>query len=180
MKLQVDSYCWCSSEEVSIPVAWVKSGQTASCSRATCGPGCQQIDDPNHEEPESHRKVYQMAKFRPAAYDPARDSSSGVRPRNDSVTLIVIDGLCKCGCEEPVEGPILFKMGHDARLKGILIRAEVTGCAIRLVDPETGVQSVYDPLEYASEFSTPNCDWPTLVLNSARKYRPEVAARKAS
>lgn len=180
MKLQVDAYCWCQSKEVSIPVAWVRAGQTASCDKTTCGPNCLQINEPEDEQPEHRRRVYPMSKFKPGTYDPAFDSSSGIRPQPKAVLLINVQGLCKCGCEEPVEPGILFRMGHDARLKGILIRAEVTGCEIRLIDPETGVQAVHSPTEYATEFSTGKCDWPTLVHQSALKYQARDQARRSA
>ena len=182
MKLQVDSYCWCESEEVTIPVAWVRAGKTAACGNPTCGPNCLQASDPvdDDEQPEHRRRVYPMSKFKPATYDPAHDSSSGIRPQPKAVILIDVEGLCKCGCEETVEGGIRFKMGHDARLKGILIRAEVIGCEIRLVDPETGVQTVHAPTEYATEFSSAKCDWPTLIHQSAVKYQDRAKARRAA
>ncbi len=87
-----------------------------------------------------------MGKTNYAKYDPRTDSSEGAQdywadPQaeegseeaagfypGETVILLADAGQCPCGCgEKPTGEGRTFKMGHDARLKGILIRAHITG-----------------------------------------------------
>jgi hypothetical protein len=82
-----------------------------------------------------------MPKFAPERWKPADDSSEGYRTLDpDSVVLHValrMDGPgqamgCPCGCGDfPMGDKATFCMGHDARLRGVLIRAHLMGVSIR-------------------------------------------------
>lgn len=82
-----------------------------------------------------------MPRFNPSKYDPRKESSDGFKTYNEGVTLKVAlreDGSegCPCGCGEIPEGKkSLFMMGHDARLRGKLIRAHLTDTDITFVYP---------------------------------------------
>lgn len=165
--------CWCSRAEVEIPVAWVHEGRTDSCDSPGCGPGCAIYDAPDddpYDEQPHEKKVWKMNKFSPVRYNPLDDSTAGLPRRSDSVSLLAGVSLCACGCgDTPAGTKAKFCMGHDARLKGVLTRAHSAGVTIALVDSETGVAEVIDPLEYADRFSTPKVDWRQLVLAAAAK-----------
>lgn len=71
-------------------------------------------------------------------YNPTDDSTSGTDPLRelglDGVILAINDGDCPCGCETQPKGKkSVFAMGHDARLKGKLIRAHLNGVPIHAV-----------------------------------------------
>lgn len=77
-----------------------------------------------------------MGKFRPLQYHPKQDSSPGTTPLivkagldpNKTIALVQDDGACPCGCLSKPKGKgSTFAMGHDARLRGKLIRAHLMG-----------------------------------------------------
>lgn len=79
-----------------------------------------------------------MARFNPSKYDPKNDSSTGHNQYRkdgfDGPVLITNEGDCPCGCgTKPNNAKRTFRQGHDARLKGILIRSGATGFKVRLV-----------------------------------------------
>lgn len=173
--------CWCSRVEVEIPVSWVTAGQTMTCGHSSCTPGCEiapdEDEDPYDEPLGRPDRKWKMNKFSPARYDPAVDSTKGLPRRSDSVSLLVGDGLCACGCgDTPAGKKAKFCMGHDARLKGVLTRAHSAGLTVALVEETTGAAEVIDPLFYADRFSTPKVDWRKLVLDAAAK----IAERRGS
>lgn len=96
-----------------------------------------------------------MARFNPATYDPALDSSKGTQKhRNDrpgTVVLLVEEGYCPDGCGQKPNGKgRTFRQGHDARLKGILIRAGATDTGI--VTITKGKAKVETAAEMAKRF----------------------------
>ncbi len=79
-----------------------------------------------------------MARFNASKYDPRIDSSKGTKALRssglDGVLLKVADGECVCGCgDRPKRAGSKFVQGHDARLRGILTRAHLTGHPVTLV-----------------------------------------------
>lgn len=74
-----------------------------------------------------------MGKLNLANYRPKDDSSTNTDQyrkgdRKDNVLLVIDEGDCLCGChQKPVGAKAEFRMGHDARLRGKLIRAHCTG-----------------------------------------------------
>lgn len=76
-----------------------------------------------------------MGRFLERRYNPAQDSSPGYdEPEATVVTLAMKPGDCHCGCgEAPASPKSSFRMGHDARLKGKLIRAHLTDTPVVLV-----------------------------------------------
>lgn len=89
-----------------------------------------------------------MPRFTPSKYDPRNDSTVGFKDLAAQTGSVVLntkhrtflkddDRLgCPCGCEgEPVGAKATFLMGHDARLRGKLIRAHLT---------DTGVVTLID------------------------------------
>lgn len=179
--MKLSSMCWCGGAQVEIPVAWVSSGETASCGAEGCGPGCEYVDrddDDPYNEPivtAAERRTYKMSKFNPTEYRPADDSTEGLPARPDVVCILVGDGLCACGCgEAPAGRGTRFCMGHDARLKGVLTRAHSAQVGIALYENSTGVADVVTALEYAARFSSTKTDWVKLVEDGAAK----ISARR--
>lgn len=171
--LRVSSRCWCNRVDVEIPVGWVSQGKTGSCGPG-CGPGCEMLpDEPEpDDEPTRTTRKWKMNKYSPARYDPSVDSTPGLPRRSDAVSLVVGIGLCACGCgNNPAGRKAKFCMGHDARLKGVLMRAYSAGLNLALVEQTTGTAEVVDPLVYADQFSTEKVNWRKLVQEAADRVR---------
>lgn len=98
-----------------------------------------------------------MPRFAPERWKPSDDSSPGYRTLDpQSVVLVVAHDVesgklgCPCGCGEfPSGKTAIFKMGHDARLRGILIRAHLMGVPVRYY--AGGVLSDPSPAERVAE-----------------------------
>lgn len=82
-----------------------------------------------------------MPRFAPERWKPVDDSSPGYRTMDPTCVVLNV-GLriegpgqamgCPCGCGDfPASERTTFCMGHDARLRGILIRAHLMGVKIR-------------------------------------------------
>jgi hypothetical protein len=112
-----------------------------------------------------------MARFAPTKYNPALDSSEGYEKFAERSNLLVLstnlrdtgDGGperigCPCGCGAvPVGKTAVFMMGHDARLRGKLIRAHLTGTeVVRYVDGEQAnpVSALEDAKRWGESFTT--------------------------
>lgn len=89
-----------------------------------------------------------MPRFSPSKYNPAKDSSPGSEiyrynegdedPGCEGVILLVEKDQCLCGCGEYPKGKdAKFCMGHDARYRGILQRAHMTGTEINVFNEGT-------------------------------------------
>jgi hypothetical protein len=78
-----------------------------------------------------------MPRFQPDKWKPTDDSSPGYRTLDPGcivLNLAVENGRtgCPCGCGTfPLGDRAIFNMGHDARLRGILIRAHLMGVRVR-------------------------------------------------
>jgi len=91
-----------------------------------------------------------MARFNQKKYDPRRDSSPGHKRTKDKLILEVQEGQCACGCtDKPAGAKSKFKMGHDARLRGKLIRAHLTGTPVVMIESEARPSPVFTALEVA-------------------------------
>lgn len=96
-----------------------------------------------------------MGKTNLNKYRPREDSSpgtEGIRTRmpqlENDVILVVRANDCLCGCTQPPAGTkSKFRMGHDARYRGKLIRAHVTGTKITIINSTTNEE---DPLVVVS------------------------------
>lgn len=89
-----------------------------------------------------------MGRFNPKKWTPVQDSTPGLKTQDPrSVVLAWVEHVtedggilegCPCGCESfPRNAKSKFVIGHDARFKGILIRAHLTGTSIRYFDIAT-------------------------------------------
>lgn len=134
-----------------------------------------------------------MAKFNPAKYDPKTDSSSGTdRMRHNGPATVILDWtsirtkatqdapatdvkVCPCGCREPLASKSRFRMGHDARLKGILSRAHVTATDITLVKGSD--LTVVSAVALASQFTSPNMDWVKALREAEARFGGATKAK---
>lgn len=62
------------------------------------------------------------------SYNPQADTSPGRKATDKTGPILVLTGkgdsrLCRCGCGHAVAPKRNFRQGHDAKLKGILVRA---------------------------------------------------------
>lgn len=82
-----------------------------------------------------------MPRFAPEKWKPVDDSSLGYRTMDPTCVVLNVgfrpEGPgqamgCPCGCGDfPLSDQATFCMGHDARLRGILIRAHLMGVRVR-------------------------------------------------
>lgn len=99
-------------------------------------------------------------------YNPANDSSAGLETPG-RVVLWMAEGRCNCGCGVyPSSLNSKFLMGHDARLRGILIRAAIAEVPVVIVT-EAGREE-YDAAVVASAFQ-----WVTQLDRALARVRPE-------
>lgn len=102
-----------------------------------------------------------MPKFNSDRWKPSDDSSPGYRTVDPHAVVLNV-GLrmegpgqamgCPCGCGDfPLGDKATFCMGHDARLRGILIRAHLMGVSIRYHMGGT-LSEPTDPLMIAEQY----------------------------
>lgn len=120
-----------------------------------------------------------MARFNPTKYNPADDSSPGTEKHRqggkapvtvvlDWTPLTAADRVCPCGCREPLAKDSRFRMGHDARLRGKLVRAHVTGTDVTIVKGRD--VSTSSALAVAEQFSSPQLDWRASLREAEGRY----------
>jgi hypothetical protein len=142
------------------------------------------------------------SRFNTSKYDPTVDSSPGsdtYRPGPDSdrgendealgFTGVILDltplsaphdhlDPCECGCRLPLQGKgRRFRPGHDAKLRGILIRAYVTGTEVTWLDGGSAVSG--DAVSYAQRFTTGRQDWPAMLRTAKALHTADRPARPA-
>lgn len=118
-----------------------------------------------------------MGRFNAKAYSPAMDSSFDLVNQAKQDNLVHIDRtsgkgvedeamLCHCGCGQPTQGnKSMFRMGHDSRFKGILLRAHLTDTEIAV--HTSGQISYFKPIELAAQYNTERYSW-TGALHAAQ------------
>lgn len=129
-----------------------------------------------------------MAKFNPAKYDPKDDSSPGTdRMRGSGPATVILDWtsirkhgepevkVCPCGCRELLASKSRFRMGHDARLKGILSRAHITGTDLTLVRGSD--MTVTTAIALAGQFTTTNMDWVKALREAEKRFAASTRAK---
>jgi hypothetical protein len=102
-----------------------------------------------------------MPRFAPERWKPFDDSSPGYRTLDPHCVVLNVgfrpEGPgqamgCPCGCGEfPLGDQATFRMGHDARMRGILIRAHLMGVRIRFHIDGTLADPV-DPYDLADQY----------------------------
>lgn len=102
-----------------------------------------------------------MPRFKPEKWKPRNESSPGVWDLDpDSVVLLIDTRLsddsktfvksCPCGCGEyPASEKTTFCMGHDARLRGKLIRAHLMNTPVREYVTDEGLHPPTDAYDVA-------------------------------
>lgn len=117
-----------------------------------------------------------MPRHNLAKYDPRTDSSAGTdeyRQDGDGVILMQRPGDCPCGClTKPLSKGRTFAMGHDARFRGILIRAHCTGNEVTVIDPDSKEREVFKAMALAETH-----DWAE-YLATAKTREDEKAQRR--
>lgn len=135
-----------------------------------------------------------MPRFQITKYNPAADSSSTLSDRyytangdssanrgdfrrgDGQVAEVFLDWstddngkrTCPCGCRESLARTARFRIGHDARLLGILKRAHITGTKVTIVkDAATTTENAID---VAATFSTDRHDWVAELNHSAERH----------
>ena len=96
-----------------------------------------------------------MPRFERSKYRPERDSSAGFKQeaaKDEKVILAVPnEKSCPCGCGERPKGKkATFAMGHDARLRGILIRAHLTDTPVVYDYAKPGSRTAHEAMDLAA------------------------------
>lgn len=108
-------------------------------------------------------------------YDPAVDSTPGLQHKaRDSgrLWLDISDSACLCGCKDPTPGR--FRPGHDARLKGKLLRAHLAKAPLTVV--KDGKETQKTARAYAKEVSSERHDWTVALDRAVERQRLAAAA----
>lgn len=114
-----------------------------------------------------------MARFNPNTYDPSSDSSPGA-PKTGNLVLVYKDEFaCRCGCGDKPKNPKRkFVQGHDARLKGALIRAAATGTKVEVRQGKT--TDVITAEAAAKVFG-----WSAIISKAKASYADKAKASEA-
>lgn len=107
-------------------------------------------------------------------YDPGVESTPGLEKQakaNNKLVLDVSDSACLCGCMTPTTGR--FRPGHDARLKGKLLRAHLAKIGLTVI--KDGKERQMTARAFAKEVSSDKHDW-TVALDRAVERQKEAAA----
>lgn len=96
-----------------------------------------------------------MPRFNPNKYDPKKESSKGVSLKPNEIALRITlredeSPGCLCGCGDIPGKGSKFMMGHDARLRGRLIRAHLTDHFVRRIYSD-GQESTISAFDWAKE-----------------------------
>jgi hypothetical protein len=96
-----------------------------------------------------------MGSFRPHRWKPWNDSSPGAFQLDpECVVLLRYGDGCPCGCGGyPESAGTTFRMGHDARLRGILIRAHLMDVKVRYYLDGTTLTEPVDAMKVASTYA---------------------------
>lgn len=122
-----------------------------------------------------------MGRFNPDKYDVLVDSSPDsekLRVSPELVGALILThtaGGCECGCGRQVKSKhSQFAMGHDIRLRGKLIRAQLSGVRVARVDQDQNTIEIYPPLLLAEKYNTASFNWAEAVRSSASKQQDSV------
>lgn len=176
-----------------MPVEWLSEGRTASC-----GPGCQagcefadDVDafDADYPEPVSVPAM-NTKRLLMHDYDPRADSTPGMESVHASypgyLVLYVQGGFCECGCDQPRASRSRFLPGHDAKLKGKLMRALAADAEVALVgvDGEIRITPAADVARYYNWYDKVRSGAERLIARSTtpiaaeKRLAAEVESRK--
>lgn len=111
-------------------------------------------------------------------YDPGADSTPAyIKQARDSgrLTLDISDSACLCGCKDPTPGR--FRPGHDARLKGRLLRAHLAKAGVTII--KDGKEDQMTARAYAKQVSSERHDWTEALDRATEKARSAAAALRA-
>lgn len=120
-----------------------------------------------------------MGRFNVLQWNPRQDSSEGVdyeaaglNPETTVVLSRPTARSCYCGCQtNPVGRDRQFAIGHDARLKGKLIRAHLTGSPVAYL-----VGQVLEDQGTAMVFAATH-GWGRVLLEAEAKQGPGIKAK---
>lgn len=130
-----------------------------------------------------------MGRFNASKYDPANDSSTGMRKGVAAAPVGVLfinrngqdfdgtaDVLCHCGCgNEPQGKNSKFRMGHDARFKGALTRAHLAG--VKVVLRYSDGEASHTAITVAGHYDTDRFSW-TQSLRKAEAAQGDAVRAK--
>jgi uncharacterized membrane protein len=113
-----------------------------------------------------------------SSYDPTKDSTPVLAKKardTGRLVLDISDSACLCGCMEPTSGR--FRPGHDARLKGRLLRAHLNKVGVLIV--KDGKEQAMTARAYAKEVSSDAYDWTAALDRAWEKQKSAAAALRA-
>ena len=124
-----------------------------------------------------------MGRFNIMSYRPRDDSTPGVLPKGVDAKRTVILARsapenCPCGCDQPPKSKgRTFGMGHDARLRGKLIRAHLSDTKVVFAEPDG--KDWVAAWEGTALMEAKRHDWDGYLREAQEKQGPSIAARLA-
>ena len=105
-------------------------------------------------------------------YDPQADSTDHIAGTGHTGPYLVVEpGKCHCGCTLQVNKGKRFRQGHDARFKGILIRAHLAGADVTIHNGSIDVTTA--AARFAQDYA-----WEHYLRDA--QYRAEVKVAKST
>ncbi len=112
-------------------------------------------------------------RFDPSKYDPSKDSSPGAPRTGNLVIVYKNDTDCRSGSGgQPRNPKSRFVQGHDARLKGALIRAAIAGVKVEVRDQDKA-PVIVTPEAFAKQFG-----FGSQVATAKSRYADSAAIEK--
>lgn len=126
-----------------------------------------------------------MGRFNILQYRPKDDSTPGVLPKGtDPKTTLILEHTdpanCPCGCNQPPRSKgRTFGMGHDARLRGKLIRAHLSGTPVCYATLAPNGKDYVAKTTQDALFVAQGFGWKDYLLDAEHKQGPSIAAKLA-
>ena len=101
---------------------------------------------------EARRVLHSLIQEQRRRIAPPRQRGVGSMATGDTIEIVVEEGACGCGCGTPVKRT--YAQGHDARLRGILVKAFKAGDKVAVTPPD-GKRKVHTAEALLSEHGFP-------------------------
>lgn len=111
-------------------------------------------------------------------YNPAADSSADYQKEAVDTGRLILDisgNACLCGCKEATQGR--FRPGHDAKLKGKLLRAHLGKAGVTILRDDNEEEQI-TARAFAKKISSDKHDWSTALDRAAEKAKAAADALK--
>lgn len=157
------------------------AAKVAAASKAADKPAEKPAEKPT-ETPAAQAETPAETPKAAGGYDPGSDSTPNLNKQARELGVVMLDwsgARCLCGCRGEATGR--FQPGHDAKMKGKLMRAHIAGVKVRVIDGDKGVTA--PAVNVAAILSTAKYDWKKAIeegAEAAKKRAADAARKKAA